>query len=69
MTRHGDPCASTSPCGACSATAQLSWPRPGAPWSAGEPEYEQTYQEASRAHRIYGWDMPYAETDQDQAVE
>jgi len=26
-----------------------------------EPEYEQAYQEAARAHRIYGWDMPYAE--------
>ena len=27
---------------------------------AHEPEYEQAYQEAARAHRIYGWDMPYA---------
>ncbi len=26
-----------------------------------EPEYEQAYQEAARAHRIYGWDMPYAD--------
>ena len=34
-----------------------------------EPEYEQAYQEAARAHHIYGWEMPYAETDQDQAVE
>jgi len=34
-----------------------------------EPEYEQAYQEAARAHRVYGWEMPYAETDQDQAVE
>ncbi len=25
-----------------------------------EPEYEQAYQEAARAHRIYGWEMPYA---------
>jgi len=34
-----------------------------------EPEYEQAYQEAARAHRISGWDMPYAETDQDPPVE
>ncbi len=27
------------------------------------PEYEQAYQEAARAHRIYGWEMPYAEAD------
>jgi len=26
-----------------------------------EPEYEAAYQEAARAHRIYGWDMPYAD--------
>ncbi len=26
-----------------------------------EPEYEQAYQEAARAQRIYGWDMPYAD--------
>ncbi len=26
-----------------------------------EPEYGQAYQEAARAHRIYGWDMPYAD--------
>jgi len=26
-----------------------------------EPEYEQAYQEAARAHRVYGWEMPYAE--------
>ncbi len=25
-----------------------------------EPEYEQAYQEAARAHRISGWEMPYA---------
>ncbi len=25
-----------------------------------EPEYEQAYQEAARAQRIYGWEMPYA---------
>jgi len=25
-----------------------------------EPEYEQAYQEAARAHRIYGLEMPYA---------
>lgn len=29
-----------------------------------EPEYEQAYQEAARAHRIYGWDMPYAAGDE-----
>ncbi len=32
-------------------------------WRTLEPdelEYEQAYQEAARAHRIYGWDMPYA---------
>ena len=28
---------------------------------AHEPEYEQAYQEAARAHRIFGWEMPYAE--------
>ena len=28
-----------------------------------EPEYEQAYQEAARAHRIYSWEMPYAEAD------
>jgi len=26
-----------------------------------EPEYEQAYQEAARAHRVSGWEMPYAE--------
>lgn len=26
-----------------------------------EPEYDVAYQEAARAHRIYGWDMPYAD--------
>jgi len=26
-----------------------------------EPEYEQAYQEAARAYRIYGWEMPYAD--------
>ncbi len=26
-----------------------------------EPEYEQAYQEAARTHRIYGWEMPYAD--------
>jgi len=33
-------------------------------WRTLEPhelEYEQAYQEAARAHRIYGWDMPYAD--------
>ncbi len=29
-----------------------------------EPEYEQAYQEAARAQRIYGWDMPYAAADE-----
>jgi len=29
-----------------------------------EPEYEQAYQEAARAHRIYGWEMPYAAGDE-----
>jgi len=33
-----------------------------------EPEYEQAYQEAARAHRIYGWDMPYAEASTDNAA-
>jgi len=31
-----------------------------------EPEYEQAYQEAARAHRIYGWDMPYADAAGDE---
>jgi len=26
-----------------------------------EPEYEQAYQEAARAQRVYGWEMPYAD--------
>ncbi len=26
-----------------------------------EPEYELAYQEAARAQRIYGWEMPYAD--------
>ncbi len=33
-------------------------------WRILEPdelEYEQAYQEAARAHRVYGWDMPYAD--------
>ena len=34
-----------------------------------EPEYELAYQEAARACRISGWEMPYADADQDQAVE
>jgi len=34
-----------------------------------EPEYELAYQEAARAYRISGWEMPYADADQDQAVE
>ncbi len=29
-----------------------------------EPEYEQAYQEAARAHRLSGWDMPYAAGDE-----
>ncbi len=69
MIRRGGPYASTSPCAVSSAMARLSWRRPGAPWSGGEPEYEQAYQEAARAHRIYGWEMPYADADQDRAVE
>jgi len=33
-------------------------------WRILEPdelEYDVAYQEAARAHRIYGWDMPYAD--------
>jgi len=30
------------------------------PLEPDEPGYEQAYQEAARAHRIYGWEMPYA---------
>ncbi len=30
-----------------------------------EPEYEQAYQAAARAHRVYGWEMPYADSDVD----
>ncbi len=33
-----------------------------------EPEYEQAYQEAARAQRIYGWEMPYAEASTDAAA-
>ena len=29
-----------------------------------EPEYEQAYQEAARAQRLSGWDMPYAAGDE-----
>jgi len=32
-----------------------------------EPEYEQVYQEAARAHRVYGWEMPYADAAGDEA--
>ncbi len=69
MIPPAGPCASTSPCGACSATARPSWQRPGAPWSAGEPEYEQAYQEAARAHRVYGWEMPYVDDAGDEPGE
>ncbi len=34
-----------------------------------EPEYEQAYQEAARARRVYGWEMPYANADQEPPVE
>ncbi len=32
-----------------------------------EPEYEQAYQAAARAHRVYGWDIPYADSGADDA--
>ncbi len=34
-----------------------------------EPEYEQAYQEAARVHRIYGWEMPYADAGDDEGGE
>jgi len=34
-----------------------------------EPEYEQAYQEAARAQRVYGWAMPYATGLGDEARE
>ncbi len=34
-----------------------------------EPEYEQAYQEAARAHRAYGWEMPYADVGDDEGGE
>ena len=34
-----------------------------------EPEYEAAYQEAARAHRIYGWAMPYADVAGDELGE
>ena len=45
-------------------TAPLSWPRGGASWSGGEPEYEHVYHAAARAYRTDGWPMPYAEAEQ-----
>jgi len=61
MIRHGCPCASVWRCMASSATARLSWPRQQRTLEPQEPEYEQAYQEAARAHRIYGWEIPYAD--------
>jgi len=60
---------SVSKCGASSATAHLSWPRQQRTLEPHEPEYEQAYQEAARAHRIYGWEMPYANDMSDPAEE
>ncbi len=37
-------------------------------WRTLEP-HEQAYQEAARAHRIYGWEMPYADTDPELPAE
>jgi len=34
-----------------------------------EPEYDMAYQEAARAHRVHGWEMPYANADQEPPVE
>ncbi len=34
-----------------------------------EPEYEQAYQEAARAQRVSGWEMPYADGMTDPAEE
>jgi len=34
-----------------------------------EPEYEPAYQEAARAHRLYGWEMPYADVGDDERGE
>jgi len=38
-------------------------------WRILEPnelEYDVAYQEAARAHRIYGWDMPYADASEEE---
>jgi len=47
MIRRGGPCASIV------ATAWRTL-------EPEEPEYEQAYQEAARAHHAHGWEMPYA---------